>query len=369
MICKIMKKPHRITLWILLAVCALSLMSCSLPEEEIRAEHAMRDPDAVNYQTVRAEKSMVTVLRSLNVSVVPVRDEVLRFTASRKQELVFGEILVKKGESVTEGQVLARLDTGDLDEKLQALQEKVTETEKDLSVLDRRHELQKQKNEILFSSYPWAERVRETERAEREYQAERVLLTDALEFDGRRVEELTAERDLYEIRAPFDGKIVSVYNGKKGEKYRSGMKVIEIADLSLPLLRAETERSSDFSEGTAYEMLVGDETEEVYVTDGVKLGYPPKAEESGLPYVYFMLSRQRSDLTNQKTYEIRYETTGSDEALTVPSSVVYRSADQYYVYCRNEQGLPEIRYIAIGARNEERTEVLSGLSEGEEVLE
>lgn len=369
MIRRVDRKLHQIRLRLLTAVFVLSLFGCSLPEEEIRSEHAMRDPDTVSYQTVRAGKSRVAIQRSVNAAVVPVRDEVLKFPASESRDAYFRDVLVKKGDSVVEGQLLARLDTGDLDETLEALQEKVSETEKDLSVLDRRYEIQKQKNEINYSYYPWAERVRAKERDERDYQAKRVLLLDSLEFDEKRIEELLAEREHYEIRAPFDGKIVFAYTPKEKEKYRSGMKVIEIADLSLPLMRAECERPDDFSEDGIYDLLVGDETAEVVVTDGVKLGYPKNAEDSGLPYVYFMLTKPRTDLTNRQTYEVRYVTAGSDDALTVPSKVVYHTKDQYYVYCFSAEGIPEIRNVEIGARNELLTEILSGLSEGEEVLE
>ena len=51
-------KPNRLLTGLFLACLFLLFLSaCSLPEEEIRAERAVRDPDTVSYSSVKAERS------------------------------------------------------------------------------------------------------------------------------------------------------------------------------------------------------------------------------------------------------------------------------------------------------------------------
>jgi multidrug efflux pump subunit AcrA (membrane-fusion protein) len=55
------------------------------------------------------------------------------------------------------------------------------------------------------------------------------------------------------------------------------------------------------------------------------------------------------------------------EALWIPADSLLRRSELRAVFVRDESGPPRLRQVRIGAREGDRLEVLSGLSEGEEV--
>ena len=341
--------------------------ACSLPEEEIRRASAAALSDDVEYQTVRASYSEVTMEESLDVYAVPARDETLRFAASDETPVYFLDVSARRGANVREGDVLARLDTKELDETIEGLEQKLFEDEKDLSVLDEKHGIEAARNEILNASLPWAEKEKAKDRAEKEYQAARALLTDRIEFTNARLAEAKTERENYIITAPFDGKVVFAYQPKEGEKYRAGMKIVEIADLSLPVLRGISDHPEKFEAGKSYRVKIGEEEAEAVLSSAKELGLPEESEE-GERYTYFILTAARNDLNNNKPYRVLYETKSGQNALTIPTRTLYRMDDRYYVYCLDESGARVIRYVEVGVRNEYTTEIISGLTEGEEVI-
>ena len=343
------------------------LPSCSLPEEEIRSATLLAKPDTSEYRTVRVSSSTVSLQESLDVHLVPMRDEVLKFAASDERTMYFAEVPVKKGSSVKEGEILARLDTKELDEEIAKLQEKLAEDEKDLEVLDEMYGIEAARNEIYNASLPWAEREKAKTRAKKQYEQRRALLTDSIEFTNMRLEDAIAERDRCVITAPFDGKIVFAYTPKEGEKYRAGKKVVEIADLSLPVLRAEPQDPPVFEQGKSYTVRIGQEKAEAVCSSAAAVSLPEKSED-GKKYVYFLLTAMRQDLTSAKPYQLLYETSSSGEVLTLPAGAVYRGKEREYVYVLDSCGALVTKEVTTGMHSETLVEIVSGLAEGEEVV-
>jgi HlyD family secretion protein len=57
----------------------------------------------------------------------------------------------------------------------------------------------------------------------------------------------------------------------------------------------------------------------------------------------------------------------NDRALKVPSSALFRGGDEWFVFV-NQDGVAKKTPLQIGHRNEADTEVVSGLSEGQQVV-
>ncbi|MFC2005164.1 efflux RND transporter periplasmic adaptor subunit [Chloroflexota bacterium] len=96
---------------------------------------------APRQDSAATENEVITVQRGdLTVAITAVGNLAL----SQTEDLAFvdmagtvEEVLIKEGDSVTEGQVLAKLDTSEWEEQLSALEDKVTAAERNLTVKER----------------------------------------------------------------------------------------------------------------------------------------------------------------------------------------------------------------------------------------
>ena len=118
----------RITL-ITLAVCLVSipLLSCASESESVAVTED---------QVVTVQRGDLTVDITAAGNLALSRAEDLAFDLFY-QEGTVAEVLVEEGDTVEEGQVLARLDTSEWDDELSALEDTVTTAERQLTAVER----------------------------------------------------------------------------------------------------------------------------------------------------------------------------------------------------------------------------------------
>ena len=54
--------------------------------------------------------------------------------------------------------------------------------------------------------------------------------------------------------------------------------------------------------------------------------------------------------------------------LSLPRQMIFTAGEKHFVYVLGEDGLPQVRWVEIGLSGDSLTEIVSGLSEGEDVI-
>ena len=348
---------------------AALLSACSLPVEELRTGSVVRADDRAQYPTDVCSISDIVSMDSITVRALPKKDALLGFSVSTGEEHEYRGVYVSTGEKVTGGQVLAELDAGDLPQELREMEIRLEELQEKIRGLDARYEIAKRRTEIQSAGMNWADRQAMRDEAEEKYQAERALISDEIEFSEMRLQRLTTAMEAYVITAPFDGTVLSAVSPQRGETYTEGRNIIRVAELSQTIFQGETTRPEIFREDRIYTIRLDKEETNVRLVSASEVSQPQKTEESPAKYyVYFLPEAFSETVSYSKNYSVSFESAHRESVLSVPTSAVYHANDQYYVYTLNENGSRVLRFVEIGARNEYRTEILSGLREGEVII-
>ena len=200
---------------LILSGLAIPLLSCgsesdseSLPENQV--------------MTVQRGDLTIDITASGNLALSVMED--LAFDISGTVE----EILVEEGESVEQGQVLARLDTSEWEDELKALKRQVTA--KELGLLQA--EINLENAELSLNKAEMADIVDDWEVDIKELQVElaKAHVEDAKQALEEAQEELAEALDASpEITAPFDGFITRV-NVEGGDEVMKGTVAMILAD-------------------------------------------------------------------------------------------------------------------------------------------
>ena len=346
----------------------LCLQGCSIPTEEIRAVQPVREDDSITVPTAVCVIGDVVSMASVSVAGLPAEEAQLSFGVTGKGSFSIRTIYVKAGEKVSEGEILAELDCDELDEKIAAEEATLQGFQKDLELFDAKAVIETRRDQIRNASLSWADRVAAEEKAAEDREASRALILDDIEFSELRLSRLLQEKERYVITAPFDGTIISMTIHEEGEEYKAGRNVIRIGDLSFPVFRGETQHPESFRENRLYTITLDSGETEVQPVSASELQLPEKTEDGSQWYVYFMLTDDTAEFSYSRNYAVRYESANHPQVLTVPTRSVYHANDADYVYMLDENGSRIIRMVETGASNAERTEIFSGLSEGEVVI-
>jgi RND family efflux transporter MFP subunit len=274
------------------------------------------------------------------------------------------EVLAEEGDSVEEGQVLARLDTSELTTlKLDLLQAKINLEDAELS-LER------------------AEEDNNTDPVDIDIKEMHVELAK-----GRLKEaEKALEEASPEVTAPFDGFITKV-NVSGGDEVKKGTVAMTLADpnkFEVDILVSEMDISEVEKGGGA--TLQADAISEVSFPAKVTYIAPTATIQSGVVNYKVTvevesLSEQESSSTNQTaatsqasqlreglTVTVSIIVDQRINVLLVPNGAITTQGGQSYVQVLSPDGTIKWRAIKTGITDDVNTEVTDGLSEGEKVI-
>ena len=170
------------------------------------------------------------------------------------------------------------------------------------------------------------------------------------------------------FRSPVSG-IITEKKAVQGMRFMPGDTLYQVADLS-----------SVWAVADVFEQDIG------WVKSGAKAkvkinAYPDKTFEGTISYIYPTLKAEtrtipvRIDLPNPNTLlkpgmfaQLELPTAAKGAVVTVPNSAVIDSGTRQIVLVRATEGRFEPREVKLGARSDDRIEVLDGVREGEQVV-
>jgi multidrug efflux pump subunit AcrA (membrane-fusion protein) len=344
-------------MWLFAAACDAPYIS---PPE-------LLDPVSVKADLAKAERGTVETVSQYK-GIIRVKSEALSYGVT---DLVFGAYHCAAGRRVKEGDLLVTLDTENLEESIERLREEIKD-EQDRYALD--NEALELEIEILQAEYRMLSgRAAESKKLDVEYT--RLLLEQArerqslwLRFARAELDGMLAERAAAEIRAPFDGIITYLADKAPGDRVDPFSGLAYISD--------GKELYAEYAGMTALSVPRGAVVKGAVGQNRYDLEYAPLSPGEVSYYalrglyrpVRFTAVNPDDAFTPGAYVDIYIHSDIAEDALCVPVNALYADVglgDYVYVL---EDGQKTLRPVETGVRSAVSAEIISGLSEGEEVF-
>ena len=274
-------------------------------------------------------------------------------------------VLVKENDTVTAGQVVATLDGKDYEAKRDQAQYRVTNT-------------RAKYNRMSYLESIGAKSKSDLEDAAYNYDTAQSTL-----------EEADSDANETIITAPISGVVV-------GEPKNAGTMAVQgsdnptvimrIADLSKKQIKAKVDetdigsirigQSATFSVDAFTDKTFTARVSKISQTDVTNSwdtsSSSSSSASSSASVIYYYVTLDVDDPDNlllpAMTARVVIDAADKDDALVVPLSALKTDTAGAYVFVLNDDGTQEQRYVETGIYSDEYVEILSGLSEGEHVV-
>lgn len=316
---------------------SLTVSGCGLfPEEEEVLAPPLEAPAEVSYVTETVTRGDIIDSVTVSGTFISTSSYDLSF---EKRSGYLSEVLVKAGDTVEEGQLLARLDTDELEMNI------------------KKQELAVEKAQISLDMARTAENATPSSirLAEIEYELQKLSL-----------DEMEDELSKQSIVAPADGVVSFIEKTGIGEYVAARSTLIRIVDPQSVQLECTDEKVADFH--LDQEVVVTLDNKEYKGKVVMTSADAPISEQSDEIYVRIEVTDElpaQELLGKNATVELIREE--KKDVLVVPRNVVSMYAGESYVLVL-EDGVKKERIIETGIKNSTEIEVLSGLEEGEEII-
>lgn len=356
-------KKNRLRLICLLAIFILLFAGCKEVKEDpvviVQAED-----NTMSFNLIYASYDTVSRTEKLDCKYVQTKEQEVSFNSTGKY---VDKVYVKKGDVVKKGDLLCELSADALKQSIDKLEYTVRRNEFKLGYLDDHEYLDIQDQWINAMRFNTDEAtVKESVKSIQEnYDRQRTLLNDTLEFDREELNSLKQEYKDSKLYSTLDGKVYTIDSELEGSTSKAGEVIMTIVANENCLFEVDgTEGRDLFSEGVAVNMKVSFSNA---AGDYLLMPYDmEKWEDSMLFYVYDGPDTGDIEVGTKGTISIVSDE--REHVLCVPKNVLHSAEEKTYVYILNDANIREIRYIETGLYGDDKVEVLSGLQEGEKVI-
>ncbi len=316
----------------------------------LEAEIVALDPSSAPEKGTQTLVSSTKLTKGLFIHKIESRGSV----ASRNNVTISSEtmgrvekVLAPEGRYVKKGELLIQLDTDIISNQISEIQ---TNFDLARAVFDRQAKL-------------WEQNIG-TEIQYLQAQANK----EALE---RRLVTLNAQLAQAYVRAPFSGSVDAVYT-KVGEVVQPGVPVAQIVGDENMYITADVSEAflGKFKKGDTVNIKFPSQNKE-FTSKIVALGKVINNQnrtfnmEVHLPRILdFEYSPNQVTILSLVDYQI-------DSAITVPTNVILTDDESQFVYTlinENDESLAKKVRVTVGKSYNDKTEILSGLEEGEEII-
>jgi membrane fusion protein, macrolide-specific efflux system len=390
-------------LWLSLAFAVflgVNLLSgCGLipPEEELKEIAVVQSKETLDYNMDMVRRGDILSTMAISCSYLQLNEEYLYFLEDGKK---VKNIYVNTGDKVEKGELLAELDTGDLDEEIEDLSYTLEKYQLEYNQLLETKQFDLDcADEMYYYTYMTSDDREDTKEAKEDieasykedledYQDNIYLTTQQLNQDQKEKTQSCVYAGMAGVvsflRANLEGSISSTENeiikiaddsqcsffsedissaNLEGSISSTENEIIKIADDSQCSFFSEDISSKDFiTEGQVFTLTLG---------SGSKIS---ELEVKAVNVAQWT-DKMQFDVVDD-TSEVDFGTKGTIElvlggkkdVLYIPVSALHKADDKYYVYTTDEDGMREVKYISVGLIGNDSVEVTKGLEEGEIVI-
>ncbi len=334
------------------------------PAARENAINVVRADASAQYSLATVRRGEISLTESVRVTYFAARAASYGFGTSG---VYYESFLVSVGDQVKAGDVLATLESAEIDEEIAAC---AAETEA-LS-------MERDRNSALLDLYDARQAGRAsltgtTDRADGRRRSYEVAIRDAedrMEVLSVRLSELNAQRAGRVVTADIDGTVTYVLAVQPGETSVKGRTVVTVTDLSSCAFESTVEHPAAISFDETYEITIDGADYAIYRTTAEDLGVEeePMNEKSVRTRVYFAPLVPSVNLAEGATGKFTVVVAAAADALYVPVNCVAEADGEPCVYVLDEAGLKTVRPVTVGLTTARSCEILSGLSEGDRVV-
>ena len=364
---------HRIIHFICITsfiIALASLQSCAiLPTEDeplpppLLNEYERRQPTMA---VVRRDDLVQT--KTISCRSRPIREQSYSFPIGG---IYIDKVYVSVGDSVKAGDMLAELERKDILTQVEEAkisvrkQEFALELAKDDTALRREYYNVQATAEALENSeqtVDWPALIRQYDKTKEDYDFQVAYAEKMLEIEERKLATLLEMAEERVIYATIDGVVSYAHRFANEDRSVANDKAFTISDASELVYSVTGDDALFFTVGEVYQMNVSKTLLDIRAI-------PPEdidESSSSTPTIFFIPDDLTSGLASYGYISV--ETNRRDNALYLPANAIIQVGDDYAVYRIGESGFRELSKIEIGVTISGKTEIISGLSEGDEVI-
>ena len=348
MIQKTLKKMACMGIFIILTGALCGCSKAEVPALKIKSEDV-----AGEYNMVEVDYGDVVLEQQISCLYSQIEEESLSFSIE-KRELT--HIYVSDGDTVKEGQLLAKLNVDDLEKKLRDNEDKIeqcdlliSETQK---LVDYYESLLrgsiglKRREEIEFKISDALQQLDELKNQKE---------TCIRENDGFR--EIIDKSALY---AGMDGTVSNINKAMVGTRPSKGSVVMKIINTDHCSFVSRDEK--------AFELLEVGDSVRINITDDKYYDATVIEKETDGGRVIMDLDEPDYSIKMSTRGTINIELERADNVLSLPREAVHTTENMAYVYTLSESGVRELREVEIGIMGTKLVEIKSGLLPYEQVI-
>jgi RND family efflux transporter MFP subunit len=273
-----------------------------------------------------------------------------------------GDILVKQGEIVAKGQLIATVD-------IQDLQEKVTEAEAKLNMA------RVQMNQATSDALRYEELYRKNATSKalfEQYAAQQKISVDGMRIAQAQYDNLKDKASKAGIYAPIGGRLVQSY-GQIGKSVVSGDILAVVGNYFHIQLQVRVEKQvlkyAQAGSEVKLQALLPQMKDRVF--DGKVMKVTPDVNFSSGGYLLIQIADTTIDIVNQFNQGLELTLPVNPTALMLPNTACEYVKGKYYIYVVDESSTVHKREVEVKSfsSDQDKVEVFSNLSVGEIVVE
>lgn len=316
-------------------ICLLFTGCYLLPEEEETLQAPELKVKEVTYTTYKVERGDIERWETGTGYFASTRNEMLLFGKNGTLKKIY----VRSGETVTEGQLLAELDTDDVADKIE-YQEYIVEKAK-LNYYAQAE-----------NGYGYATQI-----AKLDY-----------DYQQKQLDKLYAQAEDSAIYSPMDGVVTYAAGLKAGDYVDSERGIVTVADPGSLIIMYKPEKLEEIYTGMTLDIkMKNDEKSYTGTVVQTPSDAPAGATDEDKANIYIELDETPEFAAIGTSVNIELLLDKKEDVIALPSKYLSKVSTRYYVRVLAD-GLPEERDVTVGINNGSLYEITGGLEVGEELV-
>ena len=356
---------HRVkTLFLWLLMTAVCLTGCGLlpKEEEYSRAPVVPEQEMKEEVLTKVIRGDILVTDVVRCSFVPSASEKLSFTIGGER---VAHVYVSVGDEVKAGDLLAELDLTGIESQIVSQKDQIDQLNLSLSHLYSSLSIDLEQADLMDEQAKengvsnWTSRRSSVEST---YYTQISSVSNQLAVATARLEELELEKEKRQLKASIDGVVSQMYSFTDGERSVKDREIITIVDMEEALFEVFSSNGALLKEGETYTLITSGKKEmTVTCVLGKNLSLQNIKEEG----IYLRPEVPDPELKRGDGGSITVVVEEKKDTLIVPSSAVQTVQGQTVVYIPDDNGFRQMVPVEVGLSNGTVTEIISGLSEGE----